>query len=377
MLTIGEESNSATANLAAGTYHVYAVGSDDLSRYSLPSQEEASATSAVTLQQGKVLGDLLLSPEASVTLTDGETRQLNLSLERMVFCVSTVTIKKVPADVTKVEVALEPLYNSVLLNGTYPNETTSYRVTLAEDANESGTWQAAPLQMQYPSKGKPTITVYFTRSNGVKSYSYTASEQLEANHHLTIEGTYSEPLGVTLQGIVSGTEWGEDKTIVFSFDESSATGQTGNEGNGQGNEQGGEQGGSSDTPVVGQTYKGCYVVAVDGNTATLLSPTEKTRFTNSSNIPQEIETALASWPNVDGVTGTWRLPTLDEAKVFLLQFNLLNSQNASYSYSVTDKGVLKRFTVNVNYATGEFYAGSVEETLTLNMHMRPVIDITL
>ena len=48
-------------DLKAGTYHVYAVGAAEENRYTLPTQEAAAATSAITLQEGKIHEDLMLA----------------------------------------------------------------------------------------------------------------------------------------------------------------------------------------------------------------------------------------------------------------------------------------------------------------------------
>lgn len=139
MLSTDATTQTAETALQAGSFSVYAVGGSDLSRFGLPEQANATTTSVLQLQSGQTMGDLLLT-NADVTLKDGENRTLNLTLNRKVFCVTDVTIKQVPADVTKVEVSLEPLYKQVLLNGTFPDETESATITLT--AGEDGTWQA-------------------------------------------------------------------------------------------------------------------------------------------------------------------------------------------------------------------------------------------
>ena len=377
ILSTSEEQTSASATLAAGTYSVYAVGSDDLERYELPTQQDAQPTSVIMTQTGKVIGDLLMGGATSITLQDGETRQLNLRLDRKVFCLSSITINKVPDDVTQVDVSLEPLYSSIQLNGTYPDATQPCRVSLSRDDETAGRWAATPMLMQYPSKNLPTITVYFTRADGIKSYSYTSTEAIEANHHLSIEGTYTEPLGVTLQGILTSTEWGEDKTIVFDFDEGSATGHesgNGDDNTGGGDDASGSSQQSGDTPVVGQMYKGCLVAAVDGRQATLVSPTEKNGFPTTGGMAQQVEEALATWPNVEGVSGTWRVPTTSEATDFLL--NYLITSVGTYSYCVIEDGILQRLSIAWNYAQNKPVFDKVEETFSMNMRLRPVIDIT-
>ena len=387
MLSTDATTQTAETALQAGSFSVYAVGGSDLSRFGLPEQANATTTSVLQLQSGQTMGDLLLT-NADVTLKDGENRTLNLTLNRKVFCVTDVTIKQVPADVTKVEVSLEPLYKQVLLNGTFPDETESATITLT--AGEDGTWQAQPQRYCFPSKGKPTITVYFTRSSGVKSYSYTASEAIEPNHHMSIEGTYTESQGVTLTGILAGTAWGEDKTITFNFDEQSASaggnsgensgGNTGeNSGGNTGDDSGNTGGGntvSDDVPTAGSTYKGCYVVAVNGKTATLLSTTERDLYKTSSDRPEEslalLQNDLASWPAIEGITGTWRIPTEAEARIFITDpnsFYIKESAEGYYYIMVGD--ALKSLEFGKNRTVK-----GVWDKLDAGKRLRPVMDVT-
>ena len=379
MLSTDATTQTAETALQAGSFSVYAVGGSDLSRFGLPEQANATTTSVLQLQSGQTMGDLLLT-NADVTLKDGENRTLNLTLNRKVFCVTDVTIKQVPADVTKVEVSLEPLYKQVLLNGTFPDETESATITLT--AGEDGTWQAQPQRYCFPSKGKPTITVYFTRSSGVKSYSYTASEAIEPNHHMSIEGTYTESQGVTLTGILAGTAWGEDKTISFNFDEQSASagGNSGeNSGGNSGDDSGNTGGGntvSGDVPTAGSTYKGCYVVAVNGKTATLLSTTERDLYKTSSDRPEEslalLQNDLASWPAIDGITGTWRIPTEAEARIFISDpnsFYIKESAEGYYYIMVGD--ALKSLEFGKNRTVK-----GVLDKLDAGKRLRPVMDVT-
>lgn len=379
MLSTDATTQTAETALQAGSFSVYAVGGSDLSRFGLPEQANATTTSVLQLQSGQTMGDLLLT-NADVTLKDGENRTLNLTLNRKVFCVTDVTIKQVPADVTKVEVSLEPLYKQVLLNGTFPDETESATITLT--AGEDGTWQAQPQRYCFPSKGKPTITVYFTRSSGVKSYSYTASEAIEPNHHMSIEGTYTESKGVTLTGILSGTAWGEDKTIAFNFDEQSASagGNSGeNTGGNTGDDSGNTGGGntvSGDVPTAGSTYKGCYVVAVNGKTATLLSTTEEQTFNTSTSRPEEslalLQTALDSWPTIEGITGTWRIPTEAEARTFITDPNSSCIKDTSEGYYYIMVGdVLKSLEFSKNRTVD-----GISNEIGYGKRLRPVMDVT-
>ena len=68
--TIGDEGQTLNIALTEGTYAVYAVGGVSASDYVLPSVSDALTTSAIALQEGKVLTDLMTA-SATVTLVGG------------------------------------------------------------------------------------------------------------------------------------------------------------------------------------------------------------------------------------------------------------------------------------------------------------------
>ena len=369
VLTTAEATQSATTLLAPGTYQVYAVGSEDLNRFSLPDKDNAKADSKITLNEGNAMEDFLAT-QAQVTLEDGVTQQLNLHMKRKVMSLTSITIKKVPTDVTALSVTIEPLYSSILLDGTFPNETEPAKMVLTK--KEDGTWQTTPNMLHFPSKGKPTITITFTREDGLKSYSYTANEELAANHHFTIEGTYTQSQGVTLTGIIYNSEWGEDKTITFDFDDENISDNGGD-----------DDSGNTDVtmPTPGSTYKGCYVVAVNGNTATLLSNNQKRGYTLSNDnttATNSLNEALASWPSEDEITGTWRIPTLEEAQLFLIDPNSFELALTSWTtYIILNNSNVEGIDVK-NTASGRVLGSSTPlNDLGANAWLRPVIDVTV
>ena len=369
VLTTAEATQSATTMLAPGTYQVYAVGSEDLDRFSLPDKDNAKADSKITLNEGNAMEDFLTT-QAQVTLEDGVTQQLNLHMERKVMSLTSITIKKVPTDVTAVSVTIEPLYSSILLDGSFPNETEPAKMVLTK--KEDGTWQTTPNMLHFPSKGKPTITITFTREDGLKSYSYTANEELAANHHFTIEGTYTQSQGVTLTGIIYNSEWGEDKTITFDFDDENISDNGGDDDSGNTNVT---------MPTPGSTYKGCYVVAVNGNTATLLSNNQKRGYTLSNDnttATNSLNEALASWPSEDEITGTWRIPTLEEAQLFLIDPNSFELTLTSWTtYIILNNSNVEGIDVK-NTASGRVLGSSTPlNDLGTNAWLRPVIDVTV
>ena len=212
MLSSSTESTLTAEKMPAGTYTIYAVGGDDLTKFTLPSQSEATATSVIQLASGKAMGDLLMT-STQVTLNNNQDSNQELTLLRKVFSLNSITIRQVPDDVTSVEVSVEPLYNKIQLNGTFVDETERKTFALTEGAN--GTWSNTTEQLLFPSKGQPTITIHFTRSGNTTSYSYTASAAIEANHHFAVEGSYTEVQGVTLSASIISVSQSSVKSLHF------------------------------------------------------------------------------------------------------------------------------------------------------------------
>ena len=360
LLSTSEENNAATVTMAAGTYDLYAVGGEDLSRFILPSQESATPKSIIKRMTDKTMDDLQIK-HATVSIADGEKMTQNMSLAHKVICIDELEILQVPSGVTKVEVMLTPLYSGVYLDGEYPEAPTeSYRIMLNRQEDEK-TWKASPNQMLFPSKGMPNIKIAFTTEDGTTSYSYTASEDFPANHHYAIIGTCKAAQGVTLTGVLTSEDWGEKRTITFDFDDS-------------------QKGFSK--PEAGKFCSGYYVVSTDATnrTAVLLSPetvpyAAPAKGEKDSAWLAALNTALAAAAKPSGITNSWRLPTLDEAACFT---------TGSQAAFVEGKGMTKSF-----YATKDgtlYWTYGSESTEGKEQHfgttefadfvlLRPVIDI--
>jgi len=357
VLSTDEGGQLAATQLPVGTYSAYAIGGDDLSAYTLPDLEGAAASSVISVAEGKVMGDLFMKT-ATVTLTAGNASNLALELERQVLQLKEVTIKQVPADVTKVEVSISPLHQGVMLDGTPSEGQTSLTLALSKHADNT-TWGNGTNQPYcFPSDGEPTITVSFTRTSGVKRYSYQASEAFEANHQVVLEGTYSEEQDALLSGSLTARAWDAEKSMPFEFNEENLVTVP------------------KEEPIAGQTYKGYYVISVNStnNTAVLLSKTQYNKIDSSGKMDQkasEIEK-----PTGEGIScGEWRLPTVDECRNFLEDesiegklyniFYYCNNENNPNRLSVSKSSDLISF-------NGPFPIRSYDdETL-----YRPVIDIT-
>ncbi len=366
-LSFGSTTTYTSQALPAGTYDVYAIGGNDLSHFDLPTEESAKPNSEILLKQDWSLDDLLMQKASSITLVDGETHQLNMTLERKVLRIEQLTINQVPDEVTAVSIELAPFYSQLYLNGEYGTATESASVSLTE--GDDNVWQMqSQLLYLYPSSGKPTITVRFTWPSGVKSDGYQADAEWRADHEVKIEGTYKAQQGVTLTGTLTGSKWGDDININFNFDENGSSGSsTGGGTGGSGN--------SSNTPTVGGTYNEHYVVAVEGSQVTLVSNNYKTNidtfedYSNQTNIAN-VESALSSWAIESGVSGTWRIPTAEEASIFLADANCTSVVYNKFYYCL-DGETLKSLYVSGANSLGSF------NTVGSDRYLIPVIDITI
>lgn len=377
----GYASASASVKLLAGTYTLCALSSNDLSLFQLPETATATPTSAI-IPAGETMGDLLMDTK-SVTLDDGANEEVDMTLKRKVLELSTVTINQVPDDVTGVAVSVSPLYSAIQFNGDYVDSNpTSCTITLTSTST-TGVWQATPQKLVFPSKGVPTITVTFTRDDeSTRSYTYTAANALSANNKYNISGTYTEPLGVTFNGSIILQPWVTDPTAVdFEFDESNAASNSSTAPSSTTEDPNAGSGSSetTDPPVAGQQYKGCYVVSVDSDakTAVLISPTEKNNYSKGTSWETTIANALLTW-EVDGVTGTWRVPTLaefEEIGEYPDAFNIVAGKNCNY-FCLEDSN-LKYVQINKKQSGYiEVKSDKTSSELAPSTILRPVINIT-
>ena len=371
LLSADEGGQLASTNLVAGSYTVCAVGGEDLSAYTLPEQEEASVSSVISVAEGKAMTDLFLT-SSNVTLTAGNVGNLELELDRQVIRLSEVTIKKVPTDVTKVEVSISPLYQGILLNGTPTEEHTSVTVELTK-GSDNKTWTNGENQPYcFPSDGNPTVTVSFTRSSGVKRYSYQADAPFEANHQVVMEGTYSQEQDAVLSGTLTTKAWGADKSETFEFDDNNLVNDTPSEDP--------ESPETAAVPVAGETYLGYYVVSVapgaeEGHgTAVLLSNEQYDNVITAEKMAQKA--SQISKPEGEGVTcGEWRLPTVEECRIFLGDENV--NTWVYKNYYCQDGADRKKINTSRTSEGGiAINEPTICNSYPEDCYYRPVIDIT-
>ena len=360
MDTLDAGSSSFTKNLPAGTYDVYALASDE-SRYALPSKDEATKTTPIALKSGEQYGDLMIG-HSSVTLSDGNTNEITLNLSRKVMLLRSIIIKDVPEGTTDVSVMVSPIQESILLNGSYQGDDGSFSVALTKQSDGT-TWKMATEDVfLLPSVGKPTITITI----GTASFSYSCPNELEANHKITIEGTYKEPTTqpaeLTLTGTINGVAWGEDSHVSFDFGPEDKPSTP-----------------SGDIPAEGSTYLGCYVLKVNGNEVTLLSPSQQQHIVedndDAATVSSKISTELQSWEPT--ISTNWRLMTKEEAGIIRSNFNSINSMSEKekgaaisnmYAYFCTDGNNIYHFQI----ANANFIEGGRKTTW-----LRPVTTITI
>ena len=328
--TIGDEGQTLNIDLMEGTYSVYAIAGASDTDYTLPTQSEGTSTSAITLKEGKAHGDLMAA-QATATLVDGGTNTVTLGLQRKTMLLQDVTIKKVPTAATAVSVTIAPLWQALCIGGSYSGTGGSQTIALTrQDDNRTWTLKGEALHLLPPSSQPASVSVNITIDGATKTYTYSCSDQLEAANKIRIDGTYTEAVGASLTGTITGATWLGERTISFEFDESNNSSASGDDDSGDGgNGNSGETGvgsddnsgstGSGDFPSAGATYKGCYVlastVAEDGESAelTLLSPTELTGIYDATDMQTHIDAALATV--TDGDISGWEVPTTDEARL--------------------------------------------------------------
>lgn len=313
MQTIGDEGQTLNINLMEGTYSVYAIAGASAIDYTLPTQSEGTSTSAITLKDGKAHGDLMAAT-ATATLVDGGTNTVTLGLQRKTMLLQEVTIKKVPTAATAVSVTIAPLWQSLTVGGTYSTAGCSQTIALTrQDDNRTWKLEGEAIHLLPPSSQPASVSVNITTGGATKTYTYSCSDQLEAAYRINIEGTYTEAVGVTLTGTITGATWLGERTIRFEFDESGSSAVENNNGGGDNNDN------PNNIPAVGDTYQGCYVLAVndadDYAEVTLLSPTELTGIydANTTTMQSNIDAALATVTSGD-ISG-WEVPTTAEAQL--------------------------------------------------------------
>ena len=360
MQTIGDEEQTLNIALTEGTYSVYAVGGASATDYVLPTMDDATSSTTIALREGHEHSDLM-SASVVVILVDGGTNTVTLGLQRKVMLVQDITIHQVPTAATAVSVTIAPLWQNLTMGGLYSGTADSRTISLTRDGN-TRTWYAnSDVYLLPPSSQPASVSVNITVGGTTKTYTYSTSDQLEAGYKINIEGTYTEAVGVTLTGTITGATWLGERTISFDFDENGTSAS--------GDDNGGDN--PSNFPAAGDTYEGCYVlastVAGDGNSAelTLLSPNEK-YYANVTGVTLDyLETKAADY-DTDGISD-WRPMTSSEVELLQSAHSSLDIDGTRYYLFDDDDTVMQMLMSN----------GSVSTPSSGAAYFRPVAVVTV
>ena len=132
--TIGDEGQTLNIPLVEGTYSVYAIAGASATDYTLPTKDNATATTALTLKEGRTLTDLMAA-SATATLVDGGTNTVTLGMTRKTMLIQDVTIKKIPTAATAVSVTIAPLWQALTVSGAFANAGQSQTIALTKQAD--------------------------------------------------------------------------------------------------------------------------------------------------------------------------------------------------------------------------------------------------
>lgn len=384
-LTLANSEDVLSLNLIEGTYTIYSIGGTSSDSYTLPSKEDATATSVIQLASGKNHSDVMTAKNV-VTLVDGEENNLTLAFERKVMQLQEIKIENVPSATTAVSVDIAPLYKDICINGGYSGDNGAQSITLTkEDATK--TWSNTESIYLLPASGNATISVKMTNADGTKSYSYTCADEFIANYKIKIQGKYTAKVGVTLTGTITGATWAGEKTITFEFDENSSSGSTvtdPNEGTEGDDETTGGETTNSDIPAVGTFYKNCYVLKHDVNendnttVVTLLSTTAvginlSDTETDQATIRNKIDSSFGQFAVND--ISNWRLINADELSyisenvesinnAFIGANNTLafiNGGIGTHYYYLSENNEIKTFTFNNAYEMTDRYPSGTNQ----------------
>lgn len=377
-LTLANSEDVLSLNLIEGTYTIYSIGGTSSDSYTLPSKEDATATSVIQLASGKNHSDVMTAKNV-VTLVDGEENNLTLAFERKVMQLQEIKIENVPSATTAVSVDIAPLYKDICINGGYSGDNGAQSITLTkEDATK--TWSNTESIYLLPASGNATISVKMTNADGTKSYSYTCADEFIANYKIKIQGKYTAKVGVTLTGTITGATWAGEKTITFEFDENSSSGSTvtdPNEGTEGDDETTGGETTNSNIPTVGTFYQNCYVLKHDVNEnetkVTLLSTTAvginlSNTETDQATIRNKIDSSFGQFAVND--ISNWRLINADELTFIKNNVAAINDAftgyafipgNNTYYYYLSENNEIKTFTFNNAYEMTDRYPSGTNQ----------------
>ena len=362
-LDMGADGQVPAMPLSPGSYAIYAIGGEDLDHYALPASDEAETTSVIGLKAGASMGDLLMGG-TTIDLEEGETEEAALELQRKVFRLEQVAVRNVPDEVSKVELAISPVSDNILLNGTYADKTSTLVVSL--NKGDGGTWSATPQRYALPSSVAPTIALSFTTTTGVEVYRKTVDDAIAANTKLNVEGTYAETQPSTFSATITAQTWpASAREISFDFDET-------------------DNGALGSAPVAGQMHDGYYVISVNETNRTAIvlakthisytAPGEKAADAPEADWIASFVAPMASLEKPFAAIGDWRLPTFAECSYFTAdatQVRVRNGASSAYLF-MNDDGLRWGQTIFKDEGNEFKSGGGYNSTI----YLRPVIEVS-
>ena len=169
IITSAELNNNKGIQIDPGDYQLVAIGSNNLSNYNLPDKINASDSSIIKLNEGATNTDLLLATD-NITLTEGETTNTSITLNREMICFKNITIEKVPAEVKKAELTLSSMYKSIRFDGKYTDDLDTIKISLAKEAGTDKWTYTGDSIFSLPSKGNPTVKLTLVSDDATKEY---------------------------------------------------------------------------------------------------------------------------------------------------------------------------------------------------------------
>ena len=293
-----EDFNKNGIPATPGDYRIIAIGGNDLSAYKLPEQADANDSSIIKLNSGKKLTDLLLATE-DITLNEGETTQLNMTLNREVICIKDVNADKIPKDVIGTEIIIGPMYKNIRMDGKYTDDTDSIRIALTKDTEDRKWILKGDSIFSLPSKGNPKVILRLITPKNTQEYSYQTTKPLTKNHFVRLDLVYREGLKAYLSASLSAPIWEGTDSIVYGFEKEDLSKETE----------------TVKHPTSSELYNAFVVVSVDtiARTAVLLRKKGDTGVGSEEDMIAMNSTIIKP----DKAIGEWRLPTMEECEFFL------------------------------------------------------------
>ncbi len=223
--TLTSSTASASFILPADTYSLYAVGGMNSDNYTIPTKDDATSTSTISLMNGvNEHTDIMMAQKSDITLVADKSYTQTLEFTRKVAKITSMKITDVPTDVTEVTVVISPVYKAIKLDGTFTDiGTSSWSYKLTKDNTTKTTWNCDCNSYILPNNGEMSIKYQFKTDTQTREFTQTTS-QITSNHKISLEANYKkEVLTASLTWILNGATWDDDVNISFTVDEAKMT----------------------------------------------------------------------------------------------------------------------------------------------------------